>query len=397
LCSLQVFFASSSPETGTFFLVMTEKTKTDRPYVTISERGQRLNEETVFVDAHNHMMFEFAIRRALGERFIFDTHYLPALRAGNINVIATSVGANSPCTCNLTDHLAFGSFEQIDMLRLEAEQTDSFRICESYNDIERAIADRKIATLLAFEGARALEGRADEESLCMLRTFYRLGLRINCICGAGRTRFGDGMGEARADAGLTTFGVALVEEMNRLGMIVDLTHMTDRSFFDVLEVSSRPVLVSHIGVKEVCNTPANLDDERIKAIGANGGVIGMEMVKTEIRKGSQETGEVVTFEDVVKHIDHIAELIGTDHIGIGLDFDNFELVHNIHRAMCPSPGSIEGFYTGVPVGDHMLDDPNDLSRAGVITEYLIRHGYSDEDIKKIVGGNMMRLFSQTLH
>lgn len=376
---------------------MTGKIIAEHPLITISERGQRLNEETVFVDVHNHMMFEFAIRRALGERAIFDTHYLPALQAGTINVIATSIGANSPCTCNLTDHLEFGSFEQIDMLRLEAEHTDSFRICESYDDIEQAVAEGKIAMLLAFEGARALEGRADEESLCMLRTFYRLGLRIICICGGGRTRFGDGMGEARADAGLTTFGVALVEEMNRLGMIVDLTHMTDRSFFDVLQVSSKPVLVSHTGVKEVCNTPANLDDDRIKAIGANGGVIGMEMVKTEIRKGSQETGERVTFDGVIKHIDHIAALIGTDHIGIGLDFDNFELVHNIHRAMCPSPGSIEGFYTGVPKGDHMLDDPNNLAGAGVITEYLIRHGYSDEDIKKILGGNMMRLFSHTLH
>ncbi len=375
---------------------MPGNTKTDNSFITISDRGQRLNEEALFVDVHNHMMFEFAIRRALGESDIFDTHYLRTLQEGSINVIATSVGANSPCTCNLTDHLEFGAFEQIDMLRLEAEQTDSFRICEHYGDIEKALADGKIALLLAFEGARALEGRADEESLCMLRTFYRLGLRINCICGAGRTRFGDGMGEARADAGLTTFGVALIEEMNRLGMIVDLTHMTDRSFFDVLEVSSKPVLVSHIGVKKVCDTPANLDDERIKAIGANGGVIGMEMVKTEIRKGSQETGELVTFDDVVKHIDHIAALVGTDHIGIGLDFDNFDLVHNIHRAMCPSPGSIEGFYTGVPKGDHMLNDPDTLSRAGVITEYLIRHGYSDDDITKILGGNMMRLFSQTL-
>lgn len=362
----------------------------------MSERAERLNEESVFVDVHNHMMFEFAIRHALGETGIFDAHYLNPLRQGKINVIATSVGANSPCTCNMTDNLEFGSFEQIDMLRLEEEQSDTFRICGNVRDIERTVAEGKIAMLLAFEGARAMEGRSDEESLCMLRTFYRLGLRINCICGGGRTRFADGMGEARADAGLTTFGVKLIEEMNRIGMLADLTHMTDRSFFDVLEVSEKPVLVSHIGVKAVCDTPANLSDNRIRAIGANGGVIGMEMVKTEIRRGSQETGERVTFDDVVKHMDHIASLIGTDHIGIGLDFDNFELIHNIHRAMCPAPGSIEGFYTGIPKGDHMLDDPASLEESYVIAEYLVRHGYSDDDIRKILGINLMRLFDQTL-
>ncbi len=362
----------------------------------ISDRARKLNQESVFVDGHNHMMFEFAIRKALGEENIFDNRYAPALRKAGINVIATTVGANSPCMCNLTDHIEFGSFEQIDMLRIEEEKSDNFKICLNVREIEDTVVKGKIAVLLAFEGARALEGRPDEESLCMLRTFYRLGLRLNCICGGGRTRFADGMGEARADAGLTTFGVKFVEEMNRLGILIDVTHMTDRSFFDIMEISSRPVLVSHIGVQTVCNSPTNFSDERIKAIGENGGVIGMEMVKTEIKWKAQETGEVVTFDDVIKHIDHIASLIGTDHVGIGLDYDNFDLVHNIHRAMCPAPGSIEGFYTGIPKGDHMLNDPNTLEEAYIISDYLVNKGYSDDDIKKILGGNLMRLFKETL-
>jgi membrane dipeptidase len=368
----------------------------DRLRGKVGSRARRLNGEAVTVDVHNHMMFEFAIRSALGEANIFDTHYAPELLRGGINVIATSVGANSPCTCNMTDNIEFGVFEQIDMLRLEEERSDSLRICRNVKEIKTAVAAGKIAVLLAFEGARGLEGRADEESLVMLRTLYRLGLRINCICGGGRTRFADGLGEARAAAGLTTFGVKLVEEMNRLGMLIDCTHMTDRSFFDTLDVSTRPVVVSHVGVRAVCDVAANLSDERIKAIGANGGVIGMEMVKTEIRKGAQETGEEVTFADVVDHIDHIAGLIGTDHIGLGLDFDNFPLVHNVHRAMCPAPGSIEGFYTGIPKGDHMLNEPNNLGEVEVITEYLVRRGYSDEDILKILGANMLRLFWETL-
>jgi membrane dipeptidase len=362
----------------------------------LGDRARNLNNESIFINAHDHMMFEYAIHHATGEQEIFKNRYAPILRQGGINAIVTSVGGNSPCTCNLTDYLEFGSFEQIDMLKMEEENSDIFNICHNVKDIEKTVAENKLAVVLAFEGARAMEGRPEEESLSMLRTFYRLGLRVNCICGGGRTQFADGMGENRANAGLTTFGVKLIEEMNRIGMLVDLTHMTDRSFFDCLEVSSRPVLVSHIGVRAVCDTLPNLSDERIQAIGKNGGVIGMEMVKTELKKGSQETGEKVTFDQVIKHINHIVDLIGIDHVGIGLDFDNYELVHNIHRAMCPTPGSIEGFYTGIPKGDHMLNHPNHPGQADFISEYLIQAGYADDDIKKILGGNMMRLFKQTL-
>lgn len=365
-------------------------------HMKLSPRAKQLNKESLFVNIHDHMMFEYAIRHALGDKNLFSKHYAPVLRQGGINVIATSVGGNSPCTCNMTDYLEFGSFEQIDMLRMEEALSQEFRICCNTEEIEACMAEGKIAVLLAFEGARALEGRPEEESLCMLRTFYRLGLRVNCICGGGRTRFADGMGEARANAGLTTFGVKLIEEMNRLGMLIDLTHMTDRSFFDSMEVTQKPVAISHVGVRAVCDTPANLSDERIRAIGRNGGVIGMEMVKTELKLGSQESGEELNFDQVLKHIDHIVSLVGIDHIGIGLDFDNFDMVHNVHRAMCPTPGSIEGFHTGIPKGDHMLNHPNHPGEAGVITEYLIRHGFSDDDIHKILGGNMMRLLRETL-
>ena len=364
----------------------------------ISSRAQRILSETTVVDIHNHMMFEYAIREALGSSDIFNACYLPALQSGKIDVIATTVGGNSPCVCNLTDDLVHGSLEQIDMLVRAEEQGAKLSICFSVENIERAVKAGKTAVILAMEGARALEGIEGEESLVMLRTFYRLGLRMVCIVGGGRTRFGDGMGEAEAEAGLTTFGVKLIKEMERLGMLVDLTHMTDRTFFDALDAARKPVAVSHVGVQAACPNPNNLTDERIRAIGRNGGVIGMEMVKTEIAWEYEKKSSLspITWEHVIRHIDHIAELIGTEHIGLGLDFDNFELVHNIHRAMSPSPGSIEGFYTGIPTGDHMLDAPNNLSEAWMIAEYLIRHGYSDQDCKNILGGNMMRLLHETI-
>ena len=362
----------------------------------ISDRAKELNRRAQGVNVHDHMMFEFAIRRALGERNVFNTYYLPELKRGGFQTFITTVGANSPCMCNLTDYLEFGCFEQIDMLRQEEAEGAEFRICRGMDDIQAAHAEGKIALILAFEGARALEGRPWEESMVMLRTFYELGLRANCIAGGARTVFADGVGDIRAQAGLTTFGVKLVEEMNRLGILIDLAHMTDRSFFDVMEVSTQPVMVSHVGVQAVCPVDANLSDERIRAIGKNGGLIGMEIVKTEIQKGSEETGELVTYDRVVDHIDHIADLIGVEHICLGLDFDNFELVHNVFRAMSPAPGSIEGFHTGIPKGDHMLNEPSNAGEAYVIADYLCRRGYSDQQILGILGGNAMKLIEQVL-
>lgn len=362
----------------------------------ISDRAEALHHSSMCIDIHNHLMFEYAIHEALGHTNIFDTYYAPMCKAGGIQVIATTVGGNSPCVCNLTDDLVHGSLEQIDMLYRAEQQGAGFSVCTTVAELEKTVAAGKIAVILAFEGARALEGLANEESLVLVRTFYRLGLRVVCIVGGGRTRFADGMGEARAGAGLTTFGCALIQEMNRLGMLVDLTHMTDRSFFDSLEISTKPIVVSHVGVQAVCNNPNNLSDERIRAIGRNGGVIGMEMVKTELLWEYEKSKEPVTWKQVIRHIKHIGDLIGLEHVGLGLDFDHFELVDNIHRAMCPFPGTIEGFYTGIPKSNHMLDEPNNLYELPLITEYMLREGFSDREITQILGGNMLRLLRETI-
>lgn len=362
----------------------------------ISERARRLNEQSITVNIHDHTMFEFAIRKALGQKDIFNTYYLPQLKRGCFNVVATTIGSNSPCLSNLTDDLVFGAMEQWDMLREEEKISGAFHICTNVAQIRQTVAEGKIALLLAFEGARALHGRAGEDSMAMLHAFHALGLRVNCICGAARTMFGDGVGECRPEAGATTFGISLIEEMNRIGMLIDLTHLNDATFFDCIEASSKPVIVSHDGVQAVCPSECNLSDDRLRAIGKNGGVVGMEIVKTELVRGSQETGELVTFDNVIDHIDHIVEVAGIDHVGLGLDYDNFPLVRNVHRAMCPFPGSIEGFYTGIPKGDHMTEDPNDISEGYVIAEYLVNRGYSDNDILKILGGNLMRVLEETI-
>lgn len=138
----------------------------------ISERARRLNAQAITVNIHDHMMFEFAIRKALGQKDIFNTWYLPQLKRGGFNVVATTIGSNSPCLSNLTDDLVFGAMEQWDMLREEEKTAGTFRICTNVAQIRQTVAEGKIALLLAFEGARALHGRAGEDSMAMLHAFH---------------------------------------------------------------------------------------------------------------------------------------------------------------------------------------------------------------------------------
>lgn len=357
---------------------------------------KNLHYKSILVDAHNEIMFEFAIRKALGEDIVFDNYYAPQLRKGGINVINMVIGGNAPSSSNMTDHLTWAAFDLIEMLTEEESSSTSFKICRTYSEIKDAIAKGKIAVILKFEGSRAFQGKLDEESTSLLKVFYKLGVRMVSLVAGGRSQLGDGSGERRTRGGLTTFGVKVVKEMNNLGMIVDVLNLTDPGFYDVLEITNKPIIDSSSNVYTLCEYPKNLSDDRIKAMGETGGVIGVNFLKGIVKRYSNELGQKVTFDHVIKHIDYIAELIGTDHIALGPNLDNFEILHNIHRSWSPIPGSIEGQLIGKPIGSPVIDSPNKFEDFYVITETLSKHGYTDEDIKKILGGNMMRIYNEIL-
>lgn len=355
-----------------------------------------LHYNSILVDAHNEIMFELAIRKALGEVNVFDSYYAPKLREGGINVVNMIVGGNAPSSSNMTDHLTWAALDLIEMLEDEEEKSDSFRICRTFSDIEDTIANEKIAVVMKLEGSRAFQGKVDEESTSLLKVFYKMGIRMVGLVAGGRSQIGDGSGERRTRGGLTTFGVKVVKEMNKLGMIIDVLNLTDPGFYDVLEITDKPVIDSSSNVYALCEYPKNLSDERIRAMGKNGGVIGINFLKGIVKRYSNELGQKVTFEDVVKHIDYIANLIGTDHIALGPNLDNFEILHNIQRSWSPIPGSIEGQLIGKSKGNPVIDSPCKFEDFYIITETLSRHGYSDSDIEKILGGNMMRIYKEIL-
>jgi membrane dipeptidase len=228
--------------------------------------------------------------------------------------------------------------------------------CASVQEIDRAVAAGRLAAVLSVEGAEPV-GR----DLALLRVLHRVGVRVLGLVWNERNAIGDGVGEERAGGGLTEFGAAVVREMNRLGMVIDVSHLNERGFWDVMEISAQPVVASHSNARALCDHPRNLRDEQIRALAAAGGVVGINFYPRFVDPARP------TLARVVDHIDHVASLVGPDHVGLGSDFDGIESV----------PEGLE-----------------DATRFPAVTEELLRRGYREDDVRKILGGNFLRVFRQ---
>lgn len=230
--------------------------------------------------------------------------------------------------------------------------------CKSLNDINQAIHDGKIAALLSLENGNALQGE-----LYVLRAFYRLGVRSICLTWNGKNEIADGI-KSVSDDGLTIFGRSLIREMNSLGIIIDISHISVKSFWDVLEETKKPVIASHSNAKSICCNIRNLDDEQIGAMKKIGGVIGINLYPYFLSDTNQ-----AGLCDVIKHIEHIASIGGIDCIGLGSDFDGIAC----------TPYDIRG-----------------VEELYKIFDELSRLNYSESEIEKIAGQNFLRIFKEIL-
>lgn len=354
----------------------------------MNDRSKVLHDEAIVVDGHNHIMMELAKRRNRGDRSVFSNYYGPLIRAAGVNVIMLVIGGDNTCLTNDSDLMLWGSLWGMDILWEEAkESSDTMSICLGSKDIDAALAEGKIAILLTMEGGRPLEGKPNLETLVGLRTFYKLGLRGLQFVDNGRNRIGDGKGETRTRGGLTNFGISVVEEMNRLGMLIDVVHLAEPGFWDVIETSKDPVIDSHSNCRAVCDHPRNLTDAQIKAIAEGGGVIGLSCSAAMSKESDKPT-----VEDLMKHLDHIAGLVGIEHVGLGPDHTEFEIECNIWT---PAPGWLEGVYYGVR-DSYFVVGFDSIKGFPLFTEALVKHGYSDEDIKKILGENLLQVYRRVI-
>jgi len=271
------------------------------------------------------------------------------------------------------NHSANRALQMIDTVQHDIldRYPDTFSPALTATDIEKAHRRHKIAGLMGLEG-----GHAIEDSPRLLRDYYRLGVRYMTLTHWNTNGLGDSATDVNNPQvqhhnGLTPLGKEIVHEMNRLGMMVDISHTADKTFYDALETSQAPIIASHSSCRAITNAARNMTDDMIKALSKKGGVIHINMNCGFISQKSADApkGAPVraTLADVVAHIDHARQVGGIEAVGIGTDFDGI---------------------TCTPEG---LDD---VSKFPALTRALLEKGYSPADIKKIYGGNTLRLMRQ---
>lgn len=328
------------------------------------------------------------------------------VRAGNLGAEFFSIWVNPEIKTGYSKR----ALDMIDSVYQQAEaHPDQMVMAYSADDIVKARTGKKkrLAALMGLEG-----GHAIENNIRLLRDFYRLGIRYMTLTWANTNEWADSSGDITDDKikhhdGLTDFGKDVVREMNRLGMMVDISHVSDKTFYDAVEVSRAPVIASHSCARALNGHARNMTDEMLKAVAKNNGVVMVNFysgfVDEDYRKaylaqkperdaavqaykdhmraagksdmaGHNDVEKEWTdkiprppFESLVNQIDHVAKVAGIDHVGLGSDFDGI---------------------TSLPQG---IDSVADLPK---ITEALVQRGYTEDQVKKILGGNLLRVFRE---
>ena len=322
---------------------------------------QEVHRSAILIDTHNDLPMRTARGVDIGQRSTKGHTDLPRLREGGLGAVFFSAYvAPGYAGRNQSAHRAL---EMLDTVRndIVGRYPDDFMLALAADDIETAHRQGKIAALIGLEG-----GHAIEDSLRLLRTFYALGARYMTLTHSNTNNWADSSGDINDPKiehhnGLTDFGRQVIAEMNRLGMLVDVSHVSDKTFWDVLETSKAPVFASHSSCRALCDDPRDMTDEMIRALVKKGGVIQINFNAGFLTKRKTPPANLG---DVVAHIDYAVKLAGIDAVGIGSDFDGIE-----------QP----------PVG---LED---VSKFPSLTRALLEKGHSPADIRKIYGGNTLRL------
>jgi membrane dipeptidase len=368
----------------------------------ISPRAKKLHSSAIIVDTHDDTTqrlltpgFDIGIRHTDGSIDI------PRMREGNLGAIFFSIWMSGTVT---GPEAVKRSLDQIDTVR-EMVRTHSkdLALCTTAAEIRRAHAEGKIAVLMGVEG-----GHMIASDLSVLRSYAALGVRYMTLTHYLNDEWADSSTDKPAHNGLTDFGKDVVREMNRQGMMVDISHVADKTFYDALAVSQAPMIASHSSCRALCDHPRNMTDDMIKALASKGGVIQInyhigflsqeyrdatkanpdldKQMQAEIdkrcgknedcqlREGDNLVREAVNagklprvgWEKIIDHIDHAVKLVGADHVGLGSDFDG----------------------ANMPFG---MESAADLPK---ITDALLKKGYSEADIRKILGENTLRVMEQ---
>jgi len=368
----------------------------------IAERARKLHFSSIVLDTHDDTTQRFFSKNYdLGKRNPEGHVDIPRMREGGMNAVFFSIWIDGR---TLGAPAVEKALDQIDSVHENVRAySKDLAFARTADDVRRAHAQGKIAVLMGLEG-----GHMIGKDLRVLRTFGELGIRYMTLTHFYNNEWADASTDKPAHNGLTDFGKDVVRELNRQGILVDVSHVSDKTFYDALAVSRAPIIASHSSCRAICNHPRNMTDQMIKDLAAKGGVIQINYEKSFIDQAykdaydkaaggvvasnadivkacgedtecvSRETtkrerllteqGKLphVSWEKIIEHIDHAVKLVGADHVGLGSDFD----------------------------GASMPEGLEDCSKLPKITEALLRKGYPEDDIRKILGGNMLRVLEQ---
>jgi membrane dipeptidase len=335
----------------------------------------KVHSDAVVVDCHNDLIQLVARARRFGKTGTLSTRWLPALRAGGINVQVLPIFVDDEYVPDAALRRTLLLIETIH--REAAESGGEFVICGTGAEIDTAVAAGKIAIVIAFEGSSAVGDNVE-----LFATVFRLGLRMASFSWFGRTMLADGSGEDEAGGRLTRAGVRALAELERLGIVMDISHLSRAGTESVLELATRPVVASHSSARSICNHHRNLDDAAIKGIAATGGVIGINFFPGFVSR------ENPTVDRLVDHIGHVAETAGIDHVGLGPDF----IKESVEELFPDQPDlRMEGLDPRATIQG--LDSP---ARLPAVTDALLRRGFTPPDVMKVLGGNFLRVFRDVM-
>jgi membrane dipeptidase len=343
-----------------------------------------LHDDAIVVVGHTDIVAsDVDWRRESGERQVLDRRHYPTLKAGGATVFCDHIGGDAPYGYLPATKYSTSPLQRfmraLDHTYSELAESKHFILVETTDDIRRAKREGKIGLVICLEGGAPLEGE-----ISYLRNFHRLGLRCIGLTHDVRNEIGDGQRE-RSAGGLTHFGARVVEECNRLGIVIDVSHLADRGTEDVIALSNAPITASHSNARALRDIPRNLPDTLIKGIADAGGVIGFHAMGALIGEDP-----VPSFESMMRHVMHIAEIGGPDCIAIGPD-----LMENWDETIVVSAIERSSTICGIPAPRFEFVYPPEFSSNAQIpnlTEWLLRHGVSENDVRKFLGGNLMRLF-----
>ncbi|HKT86838.1 MAG TPA: dipeptidase [Candidatus Sulfotelmatobacter sp.] len=369
----------------------------------IADRAHKLHFSSIVLDTHDDTTQRFFTKDFdLGKRNPDGSIDIPRMKEGGMNAIFFSVWIDGR---TMGPPAVQKALDQIDAIHQNVlRNAKDMEFARTAADVRRIHAEGKIAALIGVEG-----GHMIGNDIRVLRMFGDLGVRYMTLTHFYNDEWADSSTAKPEHNGLTDFGKEIVREMNRQGIMVDISHVSDKTFYDALDVSKAPLIASHSSCRALCNHPRDMSDDMIKALAAKGGVIQINYEKSfidqaykdasdklsggvvaqmeaitkacnndetcigkklnDIQKQLTAEGKLprVGWERIIDHIDHAVKLVGADHVGLGSDFD----------------------------GASMPDGMEDCTHLPQITEALMRKGYSDADIQKILGGNLLRVMEQT--